>query len=94
MRKEEKSQRKNKQKHMSSCSVQLLVLGGFFGFWFLFFFLAFTFFHILQMLYKKNMHDFDLQDKKAISGGNRAPLHVIKEEPEFGRGQWRPGPDL
>ena len=38
----------------------------------------------LQMLYKRNMHYFDLQDKKAIKGRNNAPLRVIKEELEFG----------
>lgn len=36
------------------------------------------------MLYKRNMRYFDLQDKKAIKGRNNAPLHVIKEELEFG----------
>lgn len=53
----------------------------------------FTSFHTLQMLYKKNMHYFDLQDKTARNGRNSAPLHVIIKELEF-RGYWRPGPDL
>ena len=58
---------------MPSCLVQL---------WTFFFF--FTSFHTLQMLYKRNMCYFDLQDKKAIKGRNNAPLHAIKEELEFG----------
>ena len=64
---------KNKQKHMPSFLVQL---------WFFKFF--FTSFHTLQMLYKRDMRYFDVQDKKATNGRNNAPLCVMKEELEFG----------